>query len=144
VILLDTAVLVYAVGEPHPLREPCRTLLAAHAEGRVVATTTIEVIREFIHIRSRRRPRTDAVILARHYLDALDPLMTSASEFRRGLDLFEKHPGLGAFDSVLCGVALERGAEALVSADRALASIPGLRWIDPASPELESLLAGEP
>ena len=31
------------------------------------------------------------------------------------------------------------GAEALVSADVGFAGIPGLRWIDPATPEIESI-----
>jgi hypothetical protein len=44
VILLDTIILVFAVGEPHPHREPCRRLLTAHGQGRADATTTVEVI----------------------------------------------------------------------------------------------------
>ena len=66
-ILLDTTVLSYAVGADHPLREPCRRLLRAHGNGHIEATTTIEVIQEFVHVRARRRSRPDAVALARHY-----------------------------------------------------------------------------
>ncbi|MHB8460887.1 MAG: type II toxin-antitoxin system VapC family toxin [Candidatus Limnocylindrales bacterium] len=138
-ILLDTTVLAYAVGEEHPLREPCRRLLAAHAEGRE-ATTTIEAIQEFTHIRARRRSRSDAVRIARHYVAALSPLMTTSDDLERGLQLFERHPELGAFDAVLAAVALGRGAEALVSGDQAFASVPGLAWIDPASPVIERLI----
>src|SRR5688500_7640344 len=54
-IVLDTTVLCYTVGESHPLREPCRQLLLAQADGRVDAATTIEVIQEFVHVRARRR-----------------------------------------------------------------------------------------
>jgi hypothetical protein len=42
VIIVDTTVLAYAVGDEHPLREPCRRLLAAHANGTIEATTTVE------------------------------------------------------------------------------------------------------
>ncbi|MBF6605307.1 MAG: type II toxin-antitoxin system VapC family toxin [Chloroflexi bacterium] len=139
-ILLDTTVLAYAVGEEHPLREPCRRLLAAHAEGRLEATTTIEAIQEFTHIRARRRSRSDAVRIARHYVAALSPLMTTSDDQERGLQLFERHPELGAFDAVLAAVALGRGAEALVSADQAFASVPGLAWIDPATPAIARLI----
>jgi len=45
-----------------------------------------------------------------------------------------------AFDAVLAAVALARGAEALVSADRAFASVPGLTWIDPAAPDVNPYL----
>ena len=39
-IILDTTVLVYAVGADHPLRDPRRRVLVAHGEGRIEATTT--------------------------------------------------------------------------------------------------------
>lgn len=141
-IVLDTTILAYAVGDAHALRTPCRRLLTAHGEGRIEATTTIEVIQEFAHIRARRRTRSDAVTLARHYLSAFAVLAATADDLDRGLALFERLPGLGAFDSVLAAVALDRGAEALVSADRAFASVPNLRWIDPATPAMRRLVGG--
>jgi predicted nucleic acid-binding protein len=140
-ILLDSTILAYAVGSEHPLRTPCRNLLTAHGDGRIEATTTVEVIQEFAHIRARRRTRADAVRLARGYLSAFAVLAVSADDLDRGLALFERHPALGAFDSVLAAVALDRGAEALVSADRAFASVPKLRWIDPATPAMRRLLS---
>ena len=139
-IILDTTVLAYAVGEEHPLRDPCRRLLAAHADGRLEATTTVEVIQEFTHIRARRRTRSDAVALARKYLAAFNLLVTTPDDLDRGLDLFERHPELGAFDAVLAAVALERRADALVSADRAFASVPGLSWVDPLAPAIGRLI----
>lgn len=139
-IVLDTTILAYAVGDDHPLRAPCRRLLTAHGEGRIEATTTIEVIQEFAHIRARRRTRIDAVAQARHYLSAFPVLAATADDVDRGLTLFERHPALGAFDAVLAAVALDRGAEALVSADRAFASVPNLRWVDPGTPALRRLI----
>ena len=139
-IVLDTTVLAYAVGAEHPLRGPCRRLLEAHADGRVDATTTVEVIQEFVHIRSRRRSRPDAILVARQYAAAFDLLVTTPDDLDRALGLFERHAALGAFDAVLAAVALARGAEALVSADQAFASIPGLPWVDPAGPAVRRLL----
>jgi predicted nucleic acid-binding protein len=141
-IILDTTILAYAVGDAHPLRTPCRRLLTAHGEGRIEATTTIEVIQEFAHIRARRRTRTDPVRRARHYLGAFAVLVVTPDDLDHGLSLFEQHRALGAFDAVLAAVALDRGAEALVSADRAFASVPSLRWVDPATPALRRLING--
>lgn len=141
-IVLDTTVLAYAVGNEHPLREPCRLILTAHGEGRVEATTTIEVIQEFAHVRARRRTRSDAAHLARQYLHAFGILVPTADDLDRGLSLFEEHSALGAFDAVLAAVALAREAQALVSADRAFASVPSLRWVDPSTPALRELIGG--
>jgi len=142
VIVLDTSVLAYAVGADHPLREPCRALLETIRHGRLSASTTPEVIHEFVHIHARRRGRHLAVRLGRRYAVGFAPLLlTEAEDLHRGLRLFEENPELGAFDSVLAAVALRVGAEALVSADRAFRSVRGLRFIEPLSAEFEQLLA---
>lgn len=131
-IVLDTTVLVYAKGAEHPLRDPSRELIAAIAEGVVEATTTIEVIQEFTHVRARRRGAAEAAELARAYVELLSPLLQLTPEHLwRGLSLFEDIDELGAFDAVLAAAALEAGASALVSADRAFAGVAGLTHTSP-------------
>lgn len=130
-ILLDTSVLVYAVGEDHPLRDPCRRILTLNAAGRIVAATTVEVVQEFVHVRSRRRSRHDAVKLASHYSSALEIIVTTPDDLWRGLDLFVSYPHLGAFDAILAAVALRQSSRTLVSADRAFGAVRGLNWRDP-------------
>lgn len=134
-IFLDTTVLVYAVGSPHPLAAPCRRVFETIADGTLLATTTCEVVQEFAHARARRRPRDDAARLARSFAASLSPLHpVDVDDLDEGLALFEQHPRLGAFDAVLAAAARRRGAGVLVSADQAFASVPGLRHLDPASP----------
>lgn len=139
-IVLDTSILSYAVGGPHPLREPCRRLIGAVGAGTIDAAVTVEVLQEFTHVRTQRRTRGDAVALARHYRSALRVLITELEDLELGLDLFTSHARLGAFDAVLAAVAIRVDAEALVSADRAFGTVAGLRWVDPASPALDRLL----
>ena len=139
-ILLDTTVLAYAVGGDHSLREPCRRVLAARRDGRIEAATTVEVVQEFTHIQSRRRSRAEAAALARDVAASLTLLETSSANLDLGLRLFEEHPGLGMFDAMLAAVALDHGADALISADTGFATVPGLRWIDPATPALDEVL----
>ncbi len=140
-IVVDTTILVYAIGEAHALREPCRRLIAAIGEGRIEATTTVEVIQELVHVRARRRSRADAVAQGRSYATLLSPLLRpSADDLGDGLALFEAHEALGAIDAVLAAVAIGVGADALVSADTAFGSVPGLRAITPGSAELAAIL----
>ncbi|HEV3323761.1 MAG TPA: type II toxin-antitoxin system VapC family toxin, partial [Solirubrobacteraceae bacterium] len=87
-IVLDTTVLVYAKGAAHPLRDPCRRLIEAIGQEELDATSTVEVIQEFVHVRSQRRERSDAVSLGGDYADLLAPLLTVDDEhLRRGLSL---------------------------------------------------------
>jgi len=130
VIVVDTTVLVYAVGAQHPYREACRALVAAVSQGVVQATTTVEVVQEFAHVRARRRGRDDAGRLASSYADLLGPLtVTRDSHLRAGLELWRRHPDVGCFDAVLAAVAHDIGASAVVSADQGFATIEGIHHV---------------
>jgi len=137
VIVLDTTVLVYAVGVEHPLREPCRAVIGAVRDGALAATTTVEVIQELAQVRARRRGRADGARLAQDYAVLLAPLLVvDDANLRAGLDLFEHHDELGAFDAVLAAAAMRNDAAGLVSADQAFARVDGLTHVDPASADL--------
>ncbi len=141
-IVLDTTVLVYAVGTEHEHREPCRRLIEAIDGGALQATTTPEVIQEFAHVRARRRTRVDARRLAGDFADLLAPLVAVTDQtLRAGLELWGRHRRLGAFDAVLAATAGEAGAAALVSSDRAFATVAGLRHVLPDDGGIRSLLA---
>lgn len=121
-IVLDTTVLVYAVGAEHALREPCRELIGAISGGQLIATTTVEVLQEFCHVRARRRGREDAARRTRDYLDLLSPLLAIGErDLNEGLRVYEGSDRLGAVDAVLAATARGVNAAGLVSADRAFA-----------------------
>lgn len=135
-IVLDTTVLVYAVGHDHPLQQPCRELVATVRDGRLQATTTPEVIQEFAHVRGRRRGRLDAADVANDFARLLAPLIVvDERDLKDGLSVFAGNDRLGAFDAVLAAAAVRRGASALVSADQAFASVEGVPHVDPNEPD---------
>lgn len=141
-IVVDTPVLAYALGGEHALRAPSARLLEAVAGGTVEATTTVEVIQEFAHVRARRFPRAEAVRVARAFARLLAPLLpTSEDALERGLSIYERNSSLGSFDSVLAATAIVNGAQALLSADSAFAPVPELRHVIPGTPDFERLIA---
>ncbi len=142
-IVLDTTVLVYAKGTDHELRDPCRRLIEAIAAGEIEATTTVEAVQEFVHVRARRRGRADAASLGQDYAELLSPLLTVTGEqLSAGLGLFERIDRLGAFDAVLAATAIGSGASALVSADGDFASVPGLAYVRADASGISGLLPG--
>ncbi|MDQ3105783.1 MAG: type II toxin-antitoxin system VapC family toxin [Actinomycetota bacterium] len=142
-IVLDTTVLVYATGSEHELRAPCRRLVRAVTDGTVRATTTVEVIQEYVHVRARRGSRSDAVEAGLRFGDLLAPLLLVGSgTLREGLSLFGFSRRLGSFDAILAAAALASGADALVSGDAAFAEVPGLTHVVPSAPTVEALLGG--
>lgn len=142
-IVLDTTVPIYASGDEHPLRQPCRDLIDAIRAGSIAATTTPEVIQEFTHVRSRRRGRADAVERARELIAMLSPLLVvDESSPSLGLRVYQEATTLGSFSSVLAGAAITTGATAIVSADRAFAAVEGLLHVDPGSAGFTAWLSG--
>ncbi|HEX9712451.1 MAG TPA: type II toxin-antitoxin system VapC family toxin [Actinomycetota bacterium] len=140
-IVLDTEVLLYAVGASHPLAEPCAGLIEAIGARRVMATTTVEVIQEFAHVRSRTRSRDDAATLAIEYAHLLSPLLSvDAGAVVEGMERFRRHRSLDSFDAVLAAAAHRSAAEALVTADRDFDAFEGLRIWRPDGPEIGALL----
>jgi predicted nucleic acid-binding protein len=141
VIVVDTTVLVYAVGTEHKFREPCRSLIQAVSDGAIAATTTVEAIQEFTHVRARRRPRSDAVTLATSYIDLLSPLLVvEEADLREGMRLFASNSRMGSFDSVLAAAATSIGATAIVSADVAFATVPSITHVVPDQEGIARLL----
>lgn len=133
-ILLDTTILVHAIGEQHPLAGPCNELMGAVALGDAAATTTIGVLQQFAHVRARRHGRADASAMAHRFGGLLGPLATAGdAELGPARALYREVPGLGAYDAVLAAVALANRMP-LASADRAFAAVPGLRVHDPSDP----------
>lgn len=139
-IVLDTSVLIYGVGGPHPLQAPARELISSVEEGSLAATTTPDVLQEFLHTHARRRPRADVASLARGWLTLLTPLAISTEEdLGPALRLFERHERLDAFDAILAAVAMREKAT-LISGDRAFAGVPKLKFVELGSPAFERLL----
>ncbi|MHB8293466.1 MAG: type II toxin-antitoxin system VapC family toxin [Acidimicrobiales bacterium] len=133
-IILDTTILVYALGAEHPLRGPSRALVELARDGDVRASTTVEVLQEFVHVRSRRRTRAEAAARAREYAMGFSPLTRpDEDDLFRGLDLFQDSDDLGAFDAVLAATALRR-KWALASADSSFRQVDDLVHLDPSSP----------
>jgi len=137
--VVDTTILRYTAGDDDPLKGPCQQLMQRHLDHRLELSTTVEVIQEFAHTYARRRPRAVAVAQARRFATVLRVLVVTAEDLDLGLTIFESTSRLGGFDCVLAAAAINNRAEALISADQAFGEVPGLRWLDPRSPEIAGL-----
>ncbi len=126
-IFVDTNVFVYAVGRPHPLRDPARRILLEAAAEAEALVTSCEVLQELLHI-----------YLPVERLDTLDKAWTLATS--RTVDIWPieqddlalarssitRHPELSARDLLHLACCRRRGIERIHTFDRALrASVEG-------------------
>lgn len=142
--LFDTGVFVYALGDDHPYREPCRAIMENGRRGLLAAEASVELIHEFAYVRlrkgvSRRVAAQDARdIAATSKLHTVQP-----RDIDRALQLWCEHERLDMRDAIFAAQALNRGIDAILSPDRGFDGIPGLQRIDPADGDAVASLSAK-
>lgn len=138
-VFVDTAIIMYAAGAEHPLREPCQRLLAQVAEQRLEAVTSAEVIQEILHrFSALRRPDVGAA-MARDALDLFAPVLpVTDAVMRRMPDLVERYTGLAARDLIHVATCLEEGIGEIVSPDRGFDAVAEIRRLAPDDRSLQA------
>lgn len=132
-LFVDTAVLIYAAGAAHDLREPCRRILLEIGSNVLEATTSVEVVQEILHrYMSIRRPDVGRQ-LATETMDVFAPVLpVTHAVMRRVPDLAERYPDLSARDLVHLATCIHEGITEIVSPDRGFDQVTEVRRIDPA------------
>lgn len=140
---LDTNVFVYAGGRDHPYRDPCKRVLRLVVQGRLAGETSVAVVQELVHVVRRRSESGEhAVSRGRDAVELVDTLHEVApADLARALDLLERHPHLLTADALHAAVALERGIEVMLSADRHFDGLRGITRVDPADAAAVAQLA---
>lgn len=131
-VFLDTAVLMYAAGAEHPLRDPCRAVLQRISDGDLEAVISAEVVQEILHRFTRIGRPAEGTALARAALDLFAPVLPITHALMRRLpELVEAYPDLAARDLVHVATCLQEGIRDIVSPDRGFDRIPEIRRFDP-------------
>jgi len=129
---VDSNVFLYALSVEHRYREPCRWLVEHADAGRLRPEASVELVQEILWVRARRLDdRRQALQDARDVAElcVLHPLETR--DLEAAMALYQNHATVTPRDAVYAATAIERGVGRIVSADRHLDDIPGLRRIDP-------------
>ena len=129
---IDTAVLMYAAGAEHPLREPCRRVMLAIGSGALAAVTSVEVVQELLHRFIAIRRVEVGRQLASDAMDTFAPVLPiSHALMRRVPDLAARYPTLAARDLVHVATCVHEGITEIVSPDRAFDQVAEIRRLDP-------------
>ena len=129
-VFLDTAPLLFTVGDPHPDRAASRQLLAAAQRGELRLHVSAEAVQEFAHHRLRRTTRAEAVAQTRDVLALCDVHAMGGEVLRRALALLETTPLRGR-DAIHAATALSQGFDHIITTDADFDAVPGLRRVAP-------------
>lgn len=134
-VLFDASIPIYAVSGPGDRRELSRSFLRRVAAGRGFGYASTEMIREFVH--HRTRATGDPKIAAREgraLMSALTILKFDYEVLDTSLELVERLPGLHGRDAVHAATALVYGVPTIASSDPAFDLVPGIARVDPTEP----------
>lgn len=130
-VLLDTAIPGYALGGPHPMKQPCMDALAARERGDVEFHSSVEMVQELLFHRMRKTTRAAALTEAHTVRAACELYPFDSVILTRSMELIAVHQAIRGRDAVHAATALEHGIETVLSPDVAFEGIPGLTRIDP-------------
>jgi hypothetical protein len=131
-VFIDTAVIMYAAGTDHPLRDPSRRVLTRIGSGELQGVISSEVIQEILHrFISVRRPEA-GMAQAEEAMDFFAPVLPiTHALMRRVPDLAIRYPSLDARDLVHVATCIHEGITDIVSPDRGFDQVAEVRRIDP-------------
>jgi predicted nucleic acid-binding protein len=131
-VFIDTAIVMYAGGGDHPLRDPSRRILMRVADQDLDGVISAEVIQEILHrFITVRRPEM-GVAQANEAMDIFAPVLPiTHALMRRVPDLATRYPQLQARDLVHVATCIHEGITEIISPDQAFDQVAELRRIDP-------------
>lgn len=133
-VFVDTAVIMYAAGGEHPLREPSRRVLSRIGNGDLDGAISVEVVQEILHRFTSLRRVEEGQALARDAMDVFAPVLPiTHGLMRRVPDLALRYPTLAARDLVHVATCIHEGITEIISPDRGFDQVAEVHRIDPAT-----------
>ena len=131
-IFVDTNVVMYAVGSPHPLQGAAQEFFDAASSDGTPLCTSAEVLQELAHAYLRVNRKTlfdDAVELLERFNVQIWPL--TDDDVTLAVDLHAQHPNLSARDLCHLASCRRRGVTRIMTFDQGFAAA-GSRGATPA------------
>lgn len=130
-VFVDTSVLMYAAGQPHPHRDACAAVVRRVGDGSLDAVTSTEVVQEILH-RFSRGDRDRGARLAGHVLDLFGEVLSI--DRRTIVDTvarYRREVGLSARDAIHVATCVAHDIPSIVSVDTDFDTSTDVRRIDP-------------
>jgi len=131
-ILVDTNIIMYAAGAPHPNKEPSARLLERIARGEIEAAIDAETLQEILHrYRAINRWNDGKKVydLARTIFPVVIPVTAEVADQAR--QFLDYHKGMMARDALHAAVVITEGMDGIYTYDTDFNGISGVRRLEP-------------
>ena len=132
VLFIDTNLLMYSIGGPHPLREPCKKFLEKIKSREILGVTNTEVLREILYRYFSIERRTLGEIAYQSMIEfCTDIFPVRVVDTDKALDILKRVNGITSRDAVHAATMIHNGIKEIISTDPHFDLIQEIRRIDP-------------
>lgn len=140
-VFIDTNIPIYAGGKPHPNKEPCANVIMAIAKGEIQAVSSAEVLQEILHRHCLTKERAKGIKMLHEFRELLSDIFpVTIKEVNMAATFLEKYPDIEARDAIHIATMLTNDIKLILSTDKHLDDIQGVKRIDPIDQEQLSKL----
>ena len=132
VLFLDANLIMYSVGGPHPLREPCKKFLEKIKSQEVFGVTNTEVLQEILY----RYFSIERGLLGEIAYQSMIEFCTDIFPVRvvdtdKALEILKRVNGITSRDAIHAATMIHNGVKEIVSTDPHFDLIYEIKRIDP-------------
>ena len=129
---LDANLIMYSVGGPHPLKDPCNRVLEKIKSGDIFSVTNTEVLQEILHrYFSIGKPEIAEIAYASLIRICISVYPVTIAETDRALSLMKEIPTITSRDAIHAATMINNGIEKIISTDIHFDLISEIKRIDP-------------
>lgn len=129
---IDANLIMYSLGGPHPLREPCRMVFEKIKDGLIQVVTNTEVLQEILYrFFSIKKSSVGALAYTSLVEICVEILPVTLHDMDLALDLLKKYPGITSRDAVHAATMINHEIKEILSADSHFDLIQEIRRIPP-------------
>jgi len=132
VLFIDTNLIMYSIGSPHPLREPCKKFLEKIKSREILGVTNTEVLQEILYRYFLIERRTLGEIAYQSMIElCTDIFPIRVVDTDKALEILKRVNGITSRDAVHAATMIHNGIKEIISTDPHFDLIHEIKRIDP-------------
>ena len=133
VMFIDTNLIMYSIGGPHPLREPCKKLLEKIKSREILGVTNTEVLQEILYRYFSMGRGTLGEIAYQSMIEfCTDIFPVRVVDTDKALEILKRVNGITSRDAIHAATMMNNGIKEIISTDPHFDLIHEIKRIDPA------------
>jgi len=129
---IDANLIMYSLGGPHPLRDPCQKVLEKIKAGEFLPVTNAEVLQEILHrYFSIEKPDVAEAAYSSLVRFCVHVFPVTLQDTDKALELLKSHPLITSRDAIHAATMINNGIKEIISTDNHFDLIPEIKRIDP-------------